>query len=200
MGLPLRKRLAATLEELWLALFAWIPTPLGLALRLLAWRWLFGRCGSVRFATGVSLSGCRNMRFDDGVRIARGCFVSADNGFLELGRQVAISPCVHLGADGGSITIGAQTAVGPGSVIRAANHRFSSLETPIMQQGHTPGTIVIEEDVWLGANCVVTPDVRIGKGAIVGAGAVVTHDVPPYAIVGGVPAKVIGMRCDKGKG
>lgn len=200
MGLSLQKRLAAILEELWLSLFAWIPTPLGMVLRLLTWRWLFAHCGTVRFATGLSLSGCRNMSFGSGVRLGRGCFVSAENGRLDLATQVAVSPCVHLGADGGSISIGAQTAIGPGSVIRAANHRFSSLKTSIMQQGHTPGTIVIEEDVWLGANCVVTPDVRIGKGAIVGAGAVVTHDVPPYAIVGGVPAKIIGMRSEKSEG
>lgn len=197
MGLPLQKRLSAILEELWVALFAWIPTPLGMVLRLLAWRWLFAHCGTVRFATGLSLSGCRNMRLGNGVRLGRGCFVSADNGRMELGEQVAISPCVHLGADGGSITIGAQTAVGPGTVIRAANHRFSSMRIPIMQQGHTPGSIIIDDDVWLGANCVITPNVRIGKGAIVGAGAVVTHDVPPYAIVGGVPAKIIGMRSEK---
>lgn len=200
MALPLQKRLVAILEELWVALFAWIPTPLGMALRLLTWRWLFARCGTVRFGTGLSLSGCRNMSLAHGVRLGRGCFVSAENGQLDLARQVALSPCVHLGADGGSITIGAQTAIGPGSVIRAANHRFSSLETPIMQQGHTPGTIIIEEDVWLGANCVVTPDVRIGRGAIVGAGAVVTHDVPPYAIVGGVPARIIGMRSEMSEG
>ncbi len=63
-----------------------------------------------------------------------------------------------------------------------------------MRQGHVPGTVVIEEDVWIGANCVITPDVRIGRGAVVGAGAVVTRDVAPFAIVGGVPAREIGRR------
>ena len=194
MALPLRQRLASILEELWLALFAWIPTPLGMGLRLVFWRWLFAACGTVRFASGLSLAGCRNMRLGNGVRLGRGCFVSATNGTLELADQVAVSPCAHVGADGGHISIGAQTAIGPGTVIRAANHRFDKLDMPIMLQGHTPGRIVIGDDVWIGANCVITPDVTIGNGAVVGAGAVVTHDVPPLAVVGGVPAKIIGQR------
>jgi len=58
-------------------------------------------------------------------------------------------------------------------VIRAANHRFADVSRPIMRQGHDYGEIVIEDDVWIGANCVITPNVRIGRGAVVGAGAVV---------------------------
>lgn len=197
MSLPVAKRLFAFFEELWLSLFAWIPTQAGMAVRLLAWRWLFARCGIVRFASGLTLSGCRNMQLGDGVRLGRGCFVTANNGKLELASRVAISPCAHVGADGGSISIGSQTAIGPGSVIRAANHRFDRLDMPIMEQGHTYGVIVIEEDVWIGANCVITPDVRIGRGAIIGAGAVVTHDIPPFAIAGGVPARVIGLRSER---
>lgn len=187
-------RVAAALEELWLAAFAWIPTPAGLALRLLAWRWLFKSCGSARFGTGLSLAGCRNMRIGNGVRMGRGCFVTATDGELVLKNCVALSPNVHVGADAGRIEIGAHTAVGPGTVIRAANHCIERQDVPIMHQGHVPGQIVIEEDVWIGANCVITPDVRIGRGAVVGAGAVVTRNVAPFSIVGGVPAKLIGMR------
>ena len=182
------------MEEFWIALFAWVPTPLGLALRLLAWRWLFAACGSVRFGTGLTLAGCRNMRLGRGVRLGRGCFVTAGGGSLTLGDNVAVSPCAHLGADNGRIEIGAQTAIGPGTVIRAANHRFARQDLPIMHQGHQPGQVIIEDDVWIGANCVITPDVRIGRGAVVGAGAVVTRNVAPFSIVAGVPAKVIGRR------
>lgn len=187
-------RVSAALEELWVAAFAWIPTPVGIALRLLAWRWLFKSCGSARFGTGLSLAGCRNMRFGNGVRLGRGCFVTASDGELVLHNCVALSPNVHVGADAGRIEIGAHTAVGPGTVIRAANHCIARQDVPIMHQGHVPGQIIIEEDVWIGANCVITPDVRIGRGAVVGAGAVVTRNVAPFSIVGGVPAKLIGMR------
>ena len=61
------------------------------------------------------------------------------------------------------------------------------------------GDIVLEDDVWLGVNAVVMDGVTIGQGAIVGAGAVVTHDVPPFTIVGGVPARIIGRRPDAGQ-
>ncbi|MDR2574526.1 MAG: acyltransferase [Desulfovibrio sp.] len=186
--------MAAILEEFWLAVFAWIPTPLGLFLRLVAWKPLFASCGSVRFAAGLTLSGCRNMRLADGVRLGRGAFVTAGNGSLVLDENVALSPCVHLSADEGRIEIGPYTAIGPGTVLRAANHRFDRLDAPIMFQGHIPDTIIIEDDVWIGANCVITPGVRIGRGAVVGAGAVVTRDVPPFAVVGGVPAKIIKRR------
>ncbi|MBO4301685.1 MAG: acyltransferase [Desulfovibrio sp.] len=190
----IRRRLASALEELWIALFAWIPTPLGMALRLLAWRCLFRYCGLVRFGTGLSLIGCRGMRLERGVRLGRGCFITATDGELILHDSVAISPFVHVGADAGRIEIGRQTAVGPGTVIRAANHCIARRDIPMMQQGHVPGQIVIEEDVWIGANCVITPDVHIGRGAVVGAGAVVTRNVAPCSIVGGVPARCIGMR------
>ncbi|MDR1776323.1 MAG: acyltransferase [Desulfovibrio sp.] len=189
-----RSRLADLSEELWLALFAWIPTPLGLLLRLALWKPLFSSCGSVRFAAGLTLLACRNMRLADGVRLGKGAFVTAGNGSLVLGKHVALSPGVHVSADEGHIEIGAYTAIGPGTVLRAANHCFDDPDKPIMLQGHKPGSIVIEENVWIGANCVITPDVRIGRGAVVGAGAVVTRDVPPFAVVGGVPARIIKQR------
>ena len=188
------QRLKGALEEAWVALFGWIPTPLGIVLRNLAWRFSFKRCGSARFATAISFAGMGNMAFGNGVRIGRSCAVTAQEGSLELGDRVALSPGVHLSADGGAIVIGSKTAIGPGTVVRASNHRFDDRNVPIMDQGHIPGRIIIEDDVWIGANCVITPDVVIGHGAVVGAGAVVTKDVPPFAVVGGVPAKVIGWR------
>ena len=130
----------------------------------------------------------------DGVRIGRGCQLYAEGGTLDMGEDAALSPGVTVDASGGLIRIGKQVAIGPGTVLRAANHCFDSLEKPIMLQGHLYGEIVIEDDVWIAANCTIIPGTRIGHGAVVGAGAVVTRDVEPYAIVGGVPARVIGSR------
>ena len=87
MDLP--SRLRAAWEELWIACFAWIPTPLGLALRWLAWRWLFAGCGSVRFGTGLSFVGCRHMRLGDAVRLGRGCIITAGDGELVLGDRAS---------------------------------------------------------------------------------------------------------------
>ena len=190
----LAKRLKRALEELWIFLFAWIPTPLGILLRLWAWRPFFKKCGSVRFGTALSVSGMGSLSLGAGVRVGRGCFLSAEDGRLELGEHVAISPCSHLGAEHGEIIIGSHVAIGPCTILRAANHNFKRTDCPIMLQGHEPGRIVIGDDVWIGAGCVITPSVSLGRGAVVGAGAVVTRDVEPWAIVGGVPARVIGWR------
>lgn len=187
-------RFAAALEELWISCFAWIPTPVGILLRLFAWRWFFATCGSARFGVSLSILGMKNISIGNGCRIGRGCFLTAGGGKLILSDNVAISPLVNIGADHGRIEIGRETAIGPGTVIRAANHRFARPDVPIISQGHTAGSVIIEEDVWIGANCVITPDVRIGRGAIVGAGAVVTRNVAPFTIVAGVPAREIGRR------
>jgi acetyltransferase-like isoleucine patch superfamily enzyme len=64
------------------------------------------------------------------------------------------------------------------------------------QSLHSKGPIIVEDDVWLGVGVTVLSGVRIGKGSVVGAGAVVTHDVPEGAIVAGVPARVIKMRAE----
>lgn len=173
------------LEELCIAALAWIPTAAGMGARLLLWRPLFKRCGRARFGTGIAMQGCKNMSLADGVRIGRGCQLYAEGGTLDMGEDAALSPGVTVDASGGLIRIGKQVAIGPGTVLRAANHCFDSLEKPIMLQGHLYGEIVIEDDVWIAANCTITPGTRIGHGAVVGAGAVVTRDVEPYAIVGG---------------
>lgn len=188
------QRFSAILEEFWIAIFAWIPTPLGIILRLIAWRWLFKACGSVRFGCSLFIAGSKNITIGNGVRIGKGSFLTANNGRLDLSDYVAVAPNVNIGADDGVIKIGKYTAIGPGTVIRAANHRFDRLDMPISLQGHVPGSVIIEDNIWIGANCVITPDVRIGEGAIVGAGSVVTKDVEAFSIVGGVPSHLIGYR------
>lgn len=101
---------------------------------------------------------------------------------------------VHVNADNGRISFGNHVLVGPNVVIRASNHRFDRTDTPIRDQGHSTGEITIEDDIWLGANVSVLGGVRIGRGAVVAAGAVVTKDVASFSVVGGVPARLIKMR------
>jgi acetyltransferase-like isoleucine patch superfamily enzyme len=94
----------------------------------------------------------------------------------------------------GPITIGNNVRIAAFCVMISANHRFDDPDTPIRGQGMDPGPITIEDDVWIGARVNVLAGVTIGRGSVIGAGAVVTKDVPPYSVAVGVPAKVIGRR------
>lgn len=94
----------------------------------------------------------------------------------------------------GSITIGDYVHTGVNVAMIAFNHGFYTRFEPIKELDYMDAPIVIEDDVWIGAGSTILAGVTIGKGAIIAAGAVVNKDVPPYTIVGGVPAKVIKER------
>lgn len=91
-----------------------------------------------------------------------------------------------------SITIGSSVMIGPGAALLTANHTLLHQQTGRGRTRPTlPAAITVEDDVWIAANATILPGVTIGRGAVVAAGAVVTQDVAPYTLVGGVPAKVI---------
>ncbi len=115
---------------------------------------------------------------------------------ISIGNNVYINHNVDLIARNGKITIGNYVLVGPFTYMTTANHDYTNPDLPMYFQQYTSSDITIEDDVWIGAKAVLLPGVTIGKGAIVGASAVVTKDVPPYAIVGGVPAKLLKYRFD----
>lgn len=107
---------------------------------------------------------------------------------LELGDKVFVNQgCYFL--DLGGITIGDRTMIGPNVTLSTAGHPVA-LEERYDFITHAP--IVIEEDVWIGAGATVTPGVRIGRGAVIGAGTVVAKDVPPLAVVTGAAQRVTG--------
>jgi acetyltransferase-like isoleucine patch superfamily enzyme len=89
------------------------------------------------------------------------------------------------------VQIGDRVYTSPFTQIIAVNHVFDDPARPFVEQGITAVGIIIEDDVWLGAGAIITDGVRVGKGAVVAAGAVVTRDVAPHTVVGGVPAKPI---------
>ena len=94
-----------------------------------------------------------------------------------------------------SAMIGNDVMIAPGVVLLDRQHHFSSIDIPMAMQGASEKKrVVIGDDVWIGQNSIVMPGVKIGSGAIVGAGSVVTKDVPNWAIVGGCPASVIRFR------
>ena len=90
----------------------------------------------------------------------------------------------------GPVTIGSHVNLAQGITVTALNHNFEDSEKRIDEQGVSTSTVIIEDDIWIGANAVVLPGVTIGHHSVVAAGAVVTKDVPPHSLVAGVPAKV----------
>lgn len=123
------------------------------------------------------------IRFESGVRIWGGA-----DARIVLGDGCALGRNVAIGAMTG-VEIGAHTLIAQGTFITDSNHVADDPDAPIWDQGNrTKGPIVIEDNVWIGANSVVTSGVHIGRCSIVGAGSVVTRDIPPFSFAVGVPA------------
>jgi maltose O-acetyltransferase len=95
---------------------------------------------------------------------------------------------------GGKLIIGDNVLMAPEVAIITTQHIIDDPEIPIVDQGEEASTVIIEDNAYIGYRVIIMPGVTIGKGAIVGAGAVVTHDIPSYSIAGGVPARIIKMR------
>ena len=118
------------------------------------------------------------------------------NGLIKIGDRVSINSNVILGgSEDGEIIIGSDVLIGPNVVIRASGHHYLQKDILINQQGHTGGKIIIGDDVWIGANVVILPNVTIGEGAVIGAGAVVNKDIPSHSLAAGAPATIIKENC-----
>ncbi|MDO8523669.1 MAG: acyltransferase [bacterium] len=138
-------------------------------------------------------AGTGGIRLGVGSNIRPYAKLDAQRGFIEIGENCSVhSFCVIYGY--GGVRIGNGVRIAPQVVIVAQNHNFDDLSRPIYEQGFNSKGIVIADDVWIGAGAKILDGVTIGTGAIVGAGSVVTRDVPPMAIVAGVPARVLRMR------
>lgn len=112
---------------------------------------------------------------------------------LCIGNDVDVAKGVYITTKGG-VTIGDRVLIGYRTQIISANHVIPDKPNRIIDAGHDYKPVVIDDDVWIGANCVICPGVHIGEGAIVGAGSVVTHDIEAFSVFGGVPAKIIRNR------
>ncbi len=205
------------LEQLIFLLFGWIPTVIGIGIRGVVYRLILKMDGVAAVENNVRLRFASNIRLGRGVYLDQGCYLHACPGGIELGENSIVMhgavlhvynfrnmphSGIKIGRDclvgeysiirgQGGVTIGDRVYTSPFTQIIAVNHVFDDPKRPFVEQGITAEGIVIEDDVWLGAGAIITDGVRVGKGAVVAAGAVVTKDVPPYTVVGGVPARVI---------
>lgn len=114
---------------------------------------------------------------------------------VSIGHHVYINKNCDIITTGSMVTIGNYVMIGPNTSIFAQNHDVSDWSMPmILNNKYIKKNVVIEDDVWIGANVTILPGVRVGRGSVVGAGSVVTKSVTPYTIVAGIPARKISNR------
>lgn len=151
-----------------------------------------------RFSKRFRAFCCKNIFHAIGknVNIEKGAYFGS-------GRQIVIGDYSGIGVNcsvPSNIHIGKDVMMGPDVLIinQNQNHRIDSISIPMRLQGHQDTLpVVIEDDVWLGARVIVLPGVKIGKGSVIGAGSIVTKDIPEYAISVGNPARIVRYRNDQ---
>jgi acetyltransferase-like isoleucine patch superfamily enzyme len=131
----------------------------------------------------------------DGTHIHQDSIIeTGQGGHLTIASNTHIQPRCQFSAYKGSIAIGSGVQIAPNCAFYPYDHSFLPGETIMKQPLETRGGIIIEDDAWLGYGVVILDGVRIGKGAVIGAGAVVTQSIPDAGIAVGIPARLIGMR------
>ncbi|NVM22266.1 MAG: acyltransferase [Desulfobacterales bacterium] len=141
------------------------------------------KTANIRNPENISIGKC--------VKINQGVVLWPGHEKIVIGDYTGLNPYVVIY---GRVTTGRYNMIAPHVMLAGGSHNFSDSNVPMKLQGGTAKGIVLEDDVWIGANSIILDGVRIGKGSIVGAGSVVTRDVQPYAIVAGNPARIIGQR------
>jgi acetyltransferase-like isoleucine patch superfamily enzyme len=205
------------LEQSLYAAIGWVPTVIGLGLRAVLYRLILKMDGLAAIENNVRLRFADHIRLGHGVYLDQGAYLNACPAGITLGAGTIVmhGAVLHVynfrNLPHAGITVGTNSLIGEYTVIRgqggvhigdrvytspftqiiAVNHVFDDPSRPFVEQGITAEGIVIEDDVWLGSGAVITDGVRVGRGAVVAAGAVVTKDVPPHTVVGGVPARPI---------
>lgn len=155
----------------------------------------------IRLKSSVQSQRAQKIRYWLGSRFVENCGKNVNfergakfNPELSIGDNSGVGMNCELS---GHIVIGNDVMMGPNCVMRTYSHAHDRIDIPMDQQGFEPERVMhIGDDVWIGTNVIILPGVNIGSHCIIGAGAVVTKDVPDYAIVGGVPAKVIRFRTE----
>ena len=146
---------------------------------------------------GVVIRSIERLKVGKAVILDSGCFLhcggmgwSEGRGSIVLGNSVYIGPySVLFGA--GEIEIGNDVLISPGVIIVSHQHSYDVPSTIMRCQPTQFNKVVIEDNVWIGANAVILPGVSVGRGSVIGAGAVVKGEVPPFTLFAGVPARLI---------
>ena len=180
--------------------FAGGEDPFSFLMRRVLFRAITGRCGNGLVVSGqVGFKHLDTFEFGCGVFIGTGTYLQGRfDGKCKIGNGVWIGPQSYF--DARDLAIEDFVGWGPGAKILGSQHRGVPIESPIIQSDIEIKPVRIGEWSDIGTNAVILPGVTVGKGSMVGAGAVVTEDVPPFAVVAGVPARFLRWRDEGSRG
>lgn len=165
-----------------------------LRMRRAIWRAVAQRFGhGIRISSGVGFKHLETFEIGDRVFIGSQSYIQGRfDGTCSIGNQVWIGPQSYF--DARNLIIEDYVGWGPGAKVLGSAHTGLPIDVPIIQTDLQIKPVKVETGADIGMNAVILPGVTIGKGSIVGAGAVVTKEVPPFAIVAGVPAQFLRWR------
>lgn len=115
-------------------------------------------------------------------------------GKFSMGEGSSIAQNCTISGESAGVFIGKNVMIAPNVVIVAFAHGIKKINLPMSKQDYEEASVVIEDDVWIGANCTIVKGITIGTGSVIGANSFLNKNVQPYSIMGGVPAKLIGVR------
>ncbi len=204
-------------EQVVQAATGWIPGIVGIGVRAVAYRAIMHMDGVAAIEEGVRIRFADNVRLGRGVYLDHGVYLHACPGGISIGpesyvmknailhvynfrdlphagirigaRSLIGEACILRGQ--GGITIGDDVFLAPLVQMLAVNHVYHDTSRPISLQGITCQGITVEDGAWIGGGAIILDGVRIGKNAVIGAGAVVTRDVPDYCVAVGNPARIV---------
>lgn len=154
----------------------------------------FKRCGkNVKIEEGVRLLNTDKIEVGDNVYIGYDAFLDAGNGYIKIGQDAWIGQRVYIHGEAG-VDIGDTVGIGPYVKMLTSQHAGDQRPKPVTVTPLELAKIILKSGSDIGMGSCVLPGVTIGQGAIIGAGAVVTKDIPDYAVAVGVPARVIKFR------
>lgn len=211
--------------ELVTLLFCNMPSSLGYFLRRKCYRRLFRSAGSgliigrgvtIRHPGKITLGhrvavddnamldasglGSEGITIHDEVVVSRNCMVQAKIGSTTIGERTEVGANSIISSIS-RVEIGKFGLIGPNCLIGGGHYKTERTGIPMMDMGWSSrGPLVVGDDVWLGTGVVILDGVRVGRGCIIGAGAVVSKDLPDYAVAMGLPARIVRYRSQPGQG